>query len=105
MADDCRCAVCGICKHDHGGWKHEWTPKPINVNDHCRLCGTEWVYDQPVCVNNDCPSHDWTCPTGCATKRLEKHPRWKDYRFPMWRCSNCKEWTDIDWYNRQGRND
>jgi hypothetical protein len=25
--DDCRCAYCGQCKHDHGGWKHEWRRK------------------------------------------------------------------------------
>lgn len=21
---DCRCAVCGVCRHDHHGWVHEW---------------------------------------------------------------------------------
>lgn len=27
MADEgCRCAVCGCCKHDHGGWRHDWAP-------------------------------------------------------------------------------
>jgi hypothetical protein len=24
---DCRCKVCGCCRHDHGGWDHEWTPR------------------------------------------------------------------------------
>lgn len=103
---DCRCAECGTCKHDHGGFKHPWTPKPQNIMSECRDCGTLWEYDQPVCVNARCPSHnpDWNCPT-CGPVRLEKHPRHHNYCFPMWRCSNCKEWTDIDWYNRPRRND
>jgi hypothetical protein len=21
-----RCALCGCCRHDHKGWRHEWTP-------------------------------------------------------------------------------
>jgi hypothetical protein len=85
---------------------HEWAPKPVNVRGNCRLCGTSWEYDQPVCVNADCPSHnpEWVCPT-CGPVMLEKHPNWGDYRFPKWRCSNCKEWTDFEWYDRLGRND
>jgi hypothetical protein len=59
MSDnDCRCAYCGICKHDHRGWSHEWIEKPINVRGNCRLCGEPWAYDQPVCVNAECPSHE-----------------------------------------------
>lgn len=71
---DCRCAECGCCKHDHGGWKHEWRAAP-----------------------------DWNCPT-CGPVRLELHPKSGDYRFPKYRCSNCKEWTDLEWYDRLGRN-
>jgi hypothetical protein len=26
-SDDCRCATCGCCKHDHGGWNHTWTSR------------------------------------------------------------------------------
>jgi hypothetical protein len=26
---DCLCALCGACKHDHGGWQHPWTPKEV----------------------------------------------------------------------------
>lgn len=27
--EDCRCHECGICYHDHKGWKHKWvTPYP-----------------------------------------------------------------------------
>lgn len=26
-SDDCRCAICGCCKHDHGGWDHAWASR------------------------------------------------------------------------------
>jgi hypothetical protein len=65
MINDCRCADCGCCKHDHGGWKHEWVPKPINVRGHCSMCGEPWYYDQPVCANAYCPSHD---EVNCGTE-------------------------------------
>src|SRR4051812_23444571 len=28
---DCRCTDCGLCYHDHAGWKHHWQAK---VDDH-----------------------------------------------------------------------
>jgi hypothetical protein len=28
LVPDCRCHICGGCKHDHEGWLHNWTPKP-----------------------------------------------------------------------------
>lgn len=63
--EDCRCAKCGNCRHDHKGFYHEWRPKPVNVRGHCQMCGEPWEYDQPVC--DECPadsrtigSDEWT---------------------------------------------
>lgn len=28
---DCRCVICGCCRHDHGGWNHKWKPKEITM--------------------------------------------------------------------------
>lgn len=54
---DCRCAVCGVCYHDHRGWHHQWemtTPK----GDHPYMttpnsAPTHTGLERPILVDTD----------------------------------------------------
>ncbi|WP_432112832.1 hypothetical protein [Streptomyces sp. S1] len=36
-ADDCRCAECGNCRHDHRGFRHAWQSRGPSCDDRPEL--------------------------------------------------------------------
>lgn len=45
---DCRCNVCGCCRHDHDGWHHQWTPTPLGELPGTRSIGMLVDHDKGI---------------------------------------------------------
>lgn len=59
-AEDCALHRPLIDRAEAGGIFYPWVCECDNPTHYCSVCDEPWFYDQPVCLNVDCPSHEET---------------------------------------------
>lgn len=76
---DCRCTICGCCKHDHNGWVHAWTDVKMNYPE-CTHCGREIENRHPPSMGG--PEKKWWVHVDTGPRMCLLHRVWSETAEP-----------------------